>query len=113
MNVVANPDQTAGSIGSCSSATSIDRIIVTSGSGANPPVICGFNSGQHGEICQPLKHCVCSYRCITSFKYSEINGIFFAVYLETGQQVNAGSIAFNIGSTGGSQTRTWKVQIRR
>jgi hypothetical protein len=49
VNVVANPDQTANFVGSCTSATAIDNIAVTSGSGANPPVICGFNSGQHGK----------------------------------------------------------------
>ncbi len=38
---------------------------------------------------------------------------FSLVYVETGQQLSAGSIAFNIGATGGGQTRTWKVKERK
>jgi uncharacterized membrane protein len=32
--------------------------------------------------------------------------------VETGQQLSAGSIAFTIGTTGGAQTRTWKVKLK-
>jgi len=49
VNIVANPDSTVAAAGSCTTGTAIDNIVVTSGSGANPPVICGFNSGQHGK----------------------------------------------------------------
>ena len=37
---------------------------------------------------------------------------FYLVYIETGKELSAGSIAFNIGATGAAQTRTWKVKVR-
>jgi hypothetical protein len=52
VNIVANPDSTAlaATIGSCvaGAGTAIDNVVVNSPTGTNPPVICGFNSGQHG-----------------------------------------------------------------
>ena len=52
---VANPDSTVGGInvGSCTvgaAGAAIDNVVVTSPTGANPPVICGLNSGQHSKL---------------------------------------------------------------
>ena len=52
---VANPDSTVGgaNTGSCTAGAvgaTIDNVVVTSPTGANPPVICGLNSGQHSKL---------------------------------------------------------------
>ena len=48
---VANPDSTAAgtNIGSCTMGTAVDSVVVNSPTGANPPVICGLNTGQHSK----------------------------------------------------------------
>ena len=48
---VANPDSTATgtNIGSCTMGTAVDSVVVNSPTGANPPVICGLNTGQHSK----------------------------------------------------------------
>jgi hypothetical protein len=45
--VIANPGSAGVNTGSCTVA---DSFQMTSSSGANPPVICGFNTGQHSKF---------------------------------------------------------------
>ena len=82
--MVANPDSTAAAatIGSCATSagvaagTAVDSVVVTSGSGANPPVICGFNSGQHGKYLADDGRLLVNLYLLICFIFCVIKNIF-------------------------------------